>query len=272
MSYAGKVEIDGTQYPIASTLYGTCSTTASTAAKVVVLANFDELIVGTMISVKFVYSNTASNPTMNVNSTGALPIYKYGTTTPGTTAGESWSANSILTFVYDGSAWMMTDVNPVVSDTLLKVYPVGSIYMSVNSTSPATLFGGTWVRIQDTFLLAAGSTYTAGNTGGSADAVIPYHTHTTASDGDFSFAVTALGARSAAETLVGAGTNTGSSASGTTRFRISSNDYSSSVSSINDTITNSGHTHSLSYAGTSGNTTGANMPPYLAVYVWQRTA
>ena len=48
------------------------------------------------------------------------------------------------------------------------VYPVGSIYMSVNSTSPATLFGGTWTQIQDTFLLAAGSTYAAGATGGEA--------------------------------------------------------------------------------------------------------
>ena len=33
--------------------------------------------------------------------------------------------------------------------SLSSVYPVGSIYMSVNSTSPATLFGGTWERIQD---------------------------------------------------------------------------------------------------------------------------
>ncbi len=48
------------------------------------------------------------------------------------------------------------------------IYPVGSIYMSVNNVSPSTLFGGTWEAIQDRFLLAAGSTYTAGDTGGSA--------------------------------------------------------------------------------------------------------
>ena len=50
--------------------------------------------------------------------------------------------------------------------------------MSVNSTSPATLFGGTWQQIEDTFLLGAGSTYSAGSSGGSADAIVVSHTHT----------------------------------------------------------------------------------------------
>ena len=56
--------------------------------------------------------------------------------------------------------------------TLDSVYPVGSIYMSVNSTDPGTLFGGTWVRLTDTFLLAAGTTYDADD-----------GTHTTATGG-----------------------------------------------------------------------------------------
>jgi hypothetical protein len=65
---------------------------------------------------------------------------------------------------------------------LNKIYPVGSIYMSVNSTSPATLFGGTWERIQDRFLLAAGNTYAAGTTGGEATHTLtvdemPAHQH-----------------------------------------------------------------------------------------------
>lgn len=46
------------------------------------------------------------------------------------------------------------------------IYPVGSIYMSVNNTNPSTLFGGTWQQLEDRFLLGAGTTYTAGNTGG----------------------------------------------------------------------------------------------------------
>lgn len=48
------------------------------------------------------------------------------------------------------------------------IYPVGSIYMSVNSTSPASLFGGTWVQLKDRFLLGAGDSYSNGTTGGEA--------------------------------------------------------------------------------------------------------
>ena len=47
------------------------------------------------------------------------------------------------------------------------LYPVGSIYLSVNETTPENLFGGKWEQIEDRFLLASGSRYTPGNTGGS---------------------------------------------------------------------------------------------------------
>lgn len=54
-----------------------------------------------------------------------------------------------------------------VKDSILnKTYPVGSIYMSTNSTSPANIFGGTWEIIKDRFLLSAGDDYTSGQTGG----------------------------------------------------------------------------------------------------------
>lgn len=45
-------------------------------------------------------------------------------------------------------------------------HPVGSLYISENATSPAELYGGTWERIKDSFILAAGDTYAAGSTGG----------------------------------------------------------------------------------------------------------
>ena len=62
------------------------------------------------------------------------------------------------------------------------VYPIGSIYMSVNSTNPKNLFGGTWEQIKDRFLLSAGSTYAAGKTGGSSthkltSSEMPSHSH-----------------------------------------------------------------------------------------------
>ena len=62
------------------------------------------------------------------------------------------------------------------------VWPVGSIYMSVNSTNPGTLFGGTWTQLQNRFLLGAGSSYTNGATGGEATHTLttnemPSHKH-----------------------------------------------------------------------------------------------
>lgn len=62
-------------------------------------------------------------------------------------------------------------------------FPIGSIYLSVNSTSPASLFGGTWEKIKDKFLLSSGDTYTNGAIGGEATHTLtieemPSHVHT----------------------------------------------------------------------------------------------
>ena len=54
------------------------------------------------------------------------------------------------------------------NDLINIIYPIGSIYMSVNNISPASFLGGTWEAIKDRFLLAAGSSYSAGSTGGEA--------------------------------------------------------------------------------------------------------
>ena len=65
----------------------------------------------------------------------------------------------------------------------LDAYPIGSIYMSLDATSPADIFGGVWERLKDRFLMPAGDTYAAGTTGGSAEQTLlvdnmPAHTHT----------------------------------------------------------------------------------------------
>ena len=103
-----QVTIDGgSAIPVASSLYGTCDTAAETAEKTVVCPSFDNLIAGVTVHIKFTYSNTAANATMNVNATGARPIYRYGTTAPGTTVPTSWQAGSIISFTYDGNNWVM---------------------------------------------------------------------------------------------------------------------------------------------------------------------
>ena len=124
-----------------------------------------------------------------------------------------------------------------------KIYPVGSIYMSINETNPSELFGGTWEQIKDKFLLACGTTYSNGATGGSADAVVVTHNHSTKDK----YVLTTSG-----------GAITRNSTAGTTGTKVE-NLLKSDDGVGRNTINNT---------GTSG--TGKNMPPYLAVYVWVR--
>lgn len=117
------------------------------------------------------------------------------------------------------------------------IFPVGSIYISVNSTDPGTMFGGTWERIMDTFLLASGSDYEAGSTGGEASVTLttsqlPPHNHT-----------------------VKASTNSPiKDGSGSNKWPFV---YSASGTLAATNNTGGGEAHN-------------NMPPYLAVYVWKR--
>ena len=76
-------------------------------------------------------------------------------------------------------------IRAVKEDVFNLIYPVGSIYMSVNNVSPATLFGGEWESLENRFLVGAGSGYSAGSKGGSDSADITHthnmgHTHTMA--------------------------------------------------------------------------------------------
>lgn len=125
------------------------------------------------------------------------------------------------------------------------VYPVGSIYMSVKSTNPGTLFGGTWVAIAGKFLLGQNSTYKAGTSGGSTTKTLtienlPAHTHKLISGNASVMAIF---------------TNRGGG-------------YAPSQSSGNYVWDTVSMTTSSTGSGTSFNI----MPPYLAVYMWQRTS
>ena len=145
--------------------------------------------------------------------------------------------------VLDESGWIYS--RALSSLILEAVYPIGSIYMSVNGTSPATLFGGTWEAIQGKFLLGAyGNTYKAGSTGGEATHTLtvdemPKHTHSMYS-----------GNSGAPETWEPDG-----------------------GSYLVDSVTQDKHTWwaslGMNYAG--GGAEHNNMPPYLAVYIWKRT-
>lgn len=92
--------------------------------------------------------------------------------------GDTWTIGTNVTAANIGG-----EISSLKSDLANKLYPVGSIYMSVNPTNPAELFGGIWKRIQDQFLLAASNTYPVGSVGGEAThtlsaAEMPSHAHT----------------------------------------------------------------------------------------------
>ena len=78
--------------------YGTCSTNATTVAKTVAIPSFN-LIAGAEATVLFTNGNTASNPTLNISSTGAKAIWYNGTNV------GNIEANMVLKVVYDGTRY-----------------------------------------------------------------------------------------------------------------------------------------------------------------------
>nr|DAH05106.1 MAG TPA: baseplate wedge protein [Caudoviricetes sp.] len=145
--------------------------------------------------------------------------------------------------VIDESGWIYSRA---LSALILEaVYPVGSIYISVNSTSPKTLFGGTWKAIKGKFLLGQSSAHTAGSTGGEETHTLtmgemPEHTHPMYSG----------------------------NAGGDSNWTPDEGAYL--VDSVTQTKTTWWARLGMSYAG--GGNAHNNMPPYLAVYMWKRTA
>lgn len=118
-------------------------------------------------------------------------------------------------------------------------YPVGAIYLSVTNVNPAMLFGGTWEAIGGRFLLGADSTYAAGSTGGESahkltTSEMPRHNHTL--------------------------DNYNTSAGNTTAYM---------TVQAQAKVGYNGNVQTL-YTG--GDGSHNNMPPYLAVYMWKRTA
>ena len=107
--------------------YAACSTASSTAAKVASCAGFS-LSTGAAVAVKFTNTNTASSPTLNVNSTGAKSIKKYGTAAPET---YLWQAGAVVEFVYDGSYWLIANG----STATTSYYGLTKLSSSVSSTS-----------------------------------------------------------------------------------------------------------------------------------------
>ena len=248
---ANAYTIDGIRFDGSASIthYGVCSTAAATAAKIVTLSGFT-LVVGARIAVKFSYTNNAFSPTLNVNGTGAKSIYFPITTT---NTKNVLRANSIIEFIYDGTKYVM------VSGDALDAYPVGSIYISVNSTSPAGLFGGSWEKIADKFLIGAGGSYSLGATGGTIT-----HDHVLGTpDNTNAFALAQFNYKQSNNAPV---------------LNVKEGNYTEGYIPVEQLQVSNHFTYTENITRSSavqvvGKTKTANtLPPYLAVNIWKRTA
>jgi hypothetical protein len=140
---------------------------------------------------------------------------------------------------------------------LKRVYPVGAIYMSVEETSPAELFGGTWERLKDRFLLGAGDTYAAGATGGS-DA----HSHTHNLWADIYMLKDGSTVRSNGVMYM----------KGKQHSKHSIMDYALQDNQSLSRKDLSGVSYQYGTNVDGSIEQANNMPPYLAVYMWRRVA
>lgn len=99
--------------------YAVCYTSGSTAAKTVSLSNF-KLAAGARVFVRFSYANTASNPTLNVNSTGAKAIQYRNSAIPANLIKQY----IVLELVYSGSYWYVVgDIDAAVVLSTTAVTP-----------------------------------------------------------------------------------------------------------------------------------------------------
>ena len=203
----------------------------------------------------WVYYRTPAELKSDIGANGYLP------TTGGTMTGAITTKGIKLTSGTDFGSSLPSSMqsNQLFFQTLGSnyildnVYPVGSIYMSVNSTNPKNLFGGTWEQIQGRFLFGMNSSYPAGSTGGEITHQLTwnempghYHEGLYYSYQDTENLITLNG--------------------GTVSYHIP---WGSS-SYAGDYGAGSGKKELIT--GTAGS--GAahnNMPPYLSVYIWKRT-
>ena len=191
--------------------------------------------------IAFASTNGYSNPSSELETRKQLsyPLKEVKTFVNNTVSVDSEDNAIQLVLTENGLSYRTEpggSLTPIGGGGIDSIYPVGSIYMSVNNTNPSTLFSGTtWEQLKDRFLLGAGDTYSAGSTGGEATHKLtveemPSHNHS----GLVTF-------------------QTGQCSGGDYNFMQSLN-----VSRLT--------------SNTGGDQAHNNMPPYLAVYMWKRTA
>ena len=191
-----------------------------------------------------------------------------------------WNGKNIVRSVNNVNADTNGNVN-----IIDKVYPIGSIYMSVVNNSPANFIGGTWVALNEgRVLIGANSTYTAGKTGGEFThkitvAELPEHNHSasTASAGAHTHTASTNSTGDHAHNYVCYKTTEAvyNMGGGSHIMNVGSTLATTSAGTHSHTVTIASadaHTHTVTVNNTGSGSAMNNMQPYLAVYMWKRTA
>lgn len=180
------------------------------------------------------------------------------------------------------------DLQNVIKKVVLDTYfPVGSIYMSVSDTSPQTLFGGTWERINGRFLLGTGrpsdntdnyfgslnGTYSAGvsSKGGQA-----YHTLTSSESGQKNLGRIWTSTSDLSHYHdISTGGYSYAPGNAPNAFSVATSNSTQAKDTSASTATNTtslSNNHYIDIGGQDAGSSHNNMPPYYAVNIWERTA
>lgn len=146
----------------------------------------------------------------------------------------------------------ITLINTTIDDYWKTIYPVGSIYVSTSPTfDPQTTWGGTWLKTaKGRCLIGANDTYPLGSTGGEeahylAENEMPPHGHSAGTASGFKLGHTGV-SRSATDSYG-------------EQFLWVDQSSTDASDELNTNLSGGGESHN-------------NMQPYLAVYIWERTA
>lgn len=127
-----------------SLAYATCDTAAATAAKVVTVSGNEnwELKVGSVVMVYFSASNTASNVTLNVNGTGAYPIWYNNAEYTSTGTAYTGYAKRVIEYMFNGTHWVWMGAS-YDSNTTYKNVALGHGYATCSTAAATTAKVGT---------------------------------------------------------------------------------------------------------------------------------
>lgn len=158
-SVINQIKLGNVEYAIAASAYAECSTSGDEKEKVATICTDSDtantaftLIKGVSVQVKFTNMNAVGSPTLNVNNTGAKPIYYKGNTL--SAVDNYLKPNGIYTFVYDSDSWNLVgdnvnvDINNFPSEKVLITNSNGGITSSNITTTNLNCLSGAVTNIQ----------------------------------------------------------------------------------------------------------------------------